>query len=48
MGIMKCPKCEDGWCYPCEYGDNYGTGVSWQCDNCGYEFNEYWIFDEMI
>ena len=47
MGSMKCPKCEEGYCYAYEYGDNYGTGLVWRCNNCNYEYEEYWKFTEM-
>lgn len=48
MGSMVCPQCQNGYCYLCEIGDNYGTGLVWQCDNCNYELVEYWEWDKLI
>lgn len=40
-------RCECGWeMTAIEYGDNYGTGIYYQCDNCGCSRDGQFMINE--
>jgi hypothetical protein len=47
MGSIKCNKCEEGYAYGSEFGDNYGHGIQYICEICGsILYEEYNTYEE--